>query len=173
MSAQTVAVDKARDANSRANGRPRSSRGLFRLVHRGVALLVFIGLWQLACQAKLHLLINFGNVPGPIAVAEAFIGFVQSPDAARHIGSSLIRIFSGFGLGAILAVPIGIWVARSRAGRRHPPHPSGNAPANSGGGLDSIVHSHVRHCRTKYDLHLLHWRILSDPAEHDSRSQRH
>ena len=57
-----------------------------------------IGLWQLACQAKLHLLINFGNVPGLIAVAGAFVEFVQSPDAARHIGSSLIRIFSGFGM---------------------------------------------------------------------------
>ena len=114
MSAQTIAVDKARNGNTNANGRPRSSGGIFRLVHRGVALLASIGLWQLACQSKLHLLINFGNVPGPIAVAEAFIGFVQSPDAARHISSSLVRIFSGFGLGAILAVPIGIWVARSR-----------------------------------------------------------
>src|ERR1700727_2267520 len=98
MSAQTVAVDKAREANSKATGRAGSSWGILRLVHRGVALLIFIGLWQLACQAKLNLLINFGNVPGPIAVAEAFIGFVQSPDASRHIGSSLIRIFSGFGL---------------------------------------------------------------------------
>lgn len=32
-----------------------------------------------------------------------FTEFVRSPDAGRHIGSSLIRIFSGFGIGAILA----------------------------------------------------------------------
>jgi NitT/TauT family transport system permease protein len=114
MRAHPIVVENSRLANTNADGRSRSSGDVFRLVHRGVALLVFIGLWQLACQARLHLLINFGNVPGPIAVAQAFIGFVQSPDAARHIGSSLIRIFSGFGLGAILAVPIGIWVARSR-----------------------------------------------------------
>jgi NitT/TauT family transport system permease protein len=115
MSAQAVAVNKIREANTRPARRQRDSRGLFRLVHRGVALIVFIGLWQLACQTKLHLLINFGNVPGPTAVGGAFIEFVQSPDAARHVSSSLIRIFSGFSIGAIFAVPMGIWVARSRA----------------------------------------------------------
>jgi NitT/TauT family transport system permease protein len=114
MSAQPIVMEKAQDSNAKPSDRPQNSSGIIRLVHRGAALLVFIGLWQLACQAKLNLLINFGNVPGPSAVAEAFIGFVQSPDAARHIGSSLVRIFSGFGLGAILAVPIGIGVARSR-----------------------------------------------------------
>jgi NitT/TauT family transport system permease protein len=114
MSAQPIVVDKARDAKTKAKARPQTSGGIFRLVHRGTALLIFVGLWQLACQAKLHLLINFDNVPGPGAVAGAFIAFVQSPDAPRHIGSSLTRIFSGFGLGAVLAVPIGIAVARSR-----------------------------------------------------------
>jgi len=114
MSFQPSTVDEARGTNRKSIARPRGLRGTFRLVHRAAALAIFISIWQLACQIKLHVLINFGNIPGPIAVGGAFIGFVQSPDAARHIGSSLIRIFSGFGLGAILAVPIGIWVARSR-----------------------------------------------------------
>jgi NitT/TauT family transport system substrate-binding protein len=56
--------------------------------------------------------------------------------------------------------------------RGHAPHPSGNSPADPGRGLDTIVHSHVRHGRTKYDLHLLYRSILSGPAEHDSRGQR-
>ena len=115
MSAQPTTVEKAGTTSPRTKRRPRGSGGIFRLIHRGLALAVFIGLWQLACQTKFHLLVNFGNVPGPIEVAEAFIAFVQSPDAARHIGSSLIRIFSGFGLGAVLAVPVGIWIARSRS----------------------------------------------------------
>jgi NitT/TauT family transport system permease protein len=114
MSAQSSTIDEVRGTNRKAIARPRGLRGIFRLVHRAAALAIFIGLWQLACQAKLHVLINFGNIPGPIAVGAAFIGFVQSPDAVRHIGASLLRIFSGFGLGAVLAVPIGIWVARSR-----------------------------------------------------------
>jgi NitT/TauT family transport system permease protein len=115
MSALPIAVQKTRGTNTRPKRRSRGTGSLFRLVRRGAAFALFIGLWQLASQAKLHFLINFGNVPGPVAVAGAFIEFVQSPDAARHIGASLIRIFSGFGIGAILAVPIGIWVARSRA----------------------------------------------------------
>ena len=115
MSALPIAVQKTRGTNTRPKRRSRGTGSLFRLAHRGAALALFVGLWQLAAQAKLHFLINFGNVPGPVAVAGAFIEFVQSPDAARHIGASLIRIFSGFGIGAILAVPIGIWVARSRA----------------------------------------------------------
>jgi NitT/TauT family transport system permease protein len=115
MSAPPIAVQKTREANTRPGRRSNGPGSLFRLVHRGAALALFIGLWQLACQAKLHFLINFGNVPGPIAVAGAFTEFVRSPDTTRHVVSSLIRIFSGFGIGAILAVPIGIWVARSRA----------------------------------------------------------
>jgi NitT/TauT family transport system permease protein len=115
MSAQPTTVQTVRGIKTRPERRSRATGSLFRLAHRGAALVLFIGLWQLACQAKLHSIINFGNVPGPVAVAGAFIEFVQSPDAARHIGASLVRIFSGFGIGAILAVPIGIWVARSRA----------------------------------------------------------
>jgi NitT/TauT family transport system permease protein len=115
MSAQPIAVHKTRETNTRPERRSRGTGSLFRLLHRGAALALFIGLWQLAGQAKLNLLINFGNVPGPVAVAGAFIEFIQSPDAARHIGASLIRIFSGFGIGALLAVPIGILIARSRA----------------------------------------------------------
>jgi NitT/TauT family transport system permease protein len=115
MSALPIAVHRVRETNAGRDRRSRGSDSLFRLVHRGAALALFIALWQLACQAKFHFLINFGNVPGPVAVAGAFIEFVRSPDAARHIGSSLIRVFSGFGIGALLAVPIGIWIARSRA----------------------------------------------------------
>jgi NitT/TauT family transport system permease protein len=115
MSAPPIAVQKTHKTNTRPGRQSKGSASLFRLVHRGAALVLFCGLWQLACQAKLHILINFGNVPGPLAVAGAFAEFVHSPDAGRHVGASLIRIFSGFGIGAILAVPIGIWVARSRA----------------------------------------------------------
>lgn len=115
MNAPPNEVDKTRQTNTGHESQLPGSGSLFRLVRRGAALALFISLWQLACQAKLHFLINFGNVPGPTAVAGAFAEFVHSPDAARHLVSSLIRIFSGFGLGAILAVPIGIWIARSRA----------------------------------------------------------
>jgi NitT/TauT family transport system permease protein len=115
MSAPPIAVQKTSETKTTSGRRSPGATSLFRLVHRGAALALFIGLWQLACQAKLKFLINFGNVPGPVAVAGAFTEFVRSPDAARHVSASLIRIFSGFGIGAILAVPIGIWIARSRA----------------------------------------------------------
>jgi NitT/TauT family transport system permease protein len=110
-----MAVHKIRETNRERERRSRGTGSLSRLARRGAALALFVGLWQLACQAKLHFLINFGNVPGPVAVAGAFIEFVQSPNAAHHIGSSLIRVFSGFGIGALLAVPLGIWIARSPA----------------------------------------------------------
>jgi NitT/TauT family transport system permease protein len=115
MSALPVAAQKTRETNTRPERQSPGPGSLVRMVHRGAALAFFIGLWQLACQAQLHFLINFGNVPGPAAVAGAFVEFVRSPDATRHLVSSLIRVFSGFGIGAILAVPLGIRIARSRA----------------------------------------------------------
>jgi ABC-type nitrate/sulfonate/bicarbonate transport system permease component len=83
MSTLPIAVQKTRETNTGPEKRFRGTGSLFRLIHRGAALALFIGLWQLACQAKLHFLINFGNIPGPVAVAGAFTEFVRSPDAAR------------------------------------------------------------------------------------------
>jgi len=92
----------------------RSLAGLRRLLVRGVALLVFIGLWQAASANKVHFIVNFTYVPPPIEVATAAKEFVQSPKAPKHVVNSIRRVLIGFGLAALTAIPLGLAVGRSR-----------------------------------------------------------
>lgn len=87
---------------------------LRRLVIRLVAVAAFAGLWQLASDHKSHFVINFTHVPAPTAVAESAADFLRSPKASRHVLSSLRRVAFGFGLAALIAVPLGLIIGRSR-----------------------------------------------------------
>jgi len=83
-----------------------------RLGIRILALGVFLLAWQLASEKKVHVIINFAHVPAPTAVAKASVDFFGSPKAVRHITSSVQRVFIGFGLASLLAIPLGLLIGR-------------------------------------------------------------
>ena len=102
-----VAADRARPRFGRVSK-------LRRWAVRLVSLAFFIGLWQVASTRKAHVLINFANVPAPTEVYEAAVDFGRSPRALRNVTSSLTRIFFGFGIAALLAIPLGVLIGRVR-----------------------------------------------------------
>jgi hypothetical protein len=81
---------------------------------RALSLLICLLLWQAACAHRLNLIVNFQNIPAPTKVSGAFAQLVQSSKLLTHVWSSVVRIFVGFGLAAILAVGLGLLVGRVR-----------------------------------------------------------
>jgi NitT/TauT family transport system permease protein len=78
------------------------------------SLFLWLALWQVASLREWDFLFRFENVPAPTEVADAVGELVLSPKLAGHVGSSLRRIFLGFGLAAVLGVLLGVLVGRLR-----------------------------------------------------------
>jgi NitT/TauT family transport system permease protein len=71
--------------------------------------------WQAASASHLNLgIITFANVPTPVEVLKAGIDFVKSPKLINDISSSLMRVFAGYGVAALLGFALGIAIGRSR-----------------------------------------------------------
>lgn len=75
----------------------------------GISLILFFGLWQVA--AVLH----FAPpqfLPSPVEVLEKLVQLMQTPFAGytlqQHVWSSLVRFAMGFGLAAVIGVPLGL-----------------------------------------------------------------
>ena len=92
----------------------RGLPGLRRIAIRTVALIAFLGLWQVASATKSRFIINFAFVPPPTTVAKSAAEFVLSPKAPHHVINSVRRVLVGFGLSALVAVPLGLAIGRSR-----------------------------------------------------------
>lgn len=115
MATSALALEEEFETSiSRPKPRLWSAAKLQRWVVRLVSLGFFIGLWQVASTQKAHVLINFANVPAPSEVYEAAVDFAQSPRALRNVTSSVTRIFFGFGIAALLAIPLGVLIGRAR-----------------------------------------------------------
>ncbi|KAF1019947.1 MAG: putative aliphatic sulfonates transport permease protein SsuC [Paracidovorax wautersii] len=71
--------------------------------------------WHLATRYRWDLgLLTFRNVPSPTDVAEAAWALAQSPQVAQHLGASLARVFSGFGIAAVIGIGLGLLIGRLR-----------------------------------------------------------
>lgn len=77
---------------------------------------VLVGLWYVVC------LITKGELPTPVATFIVFWELIKDPfydygpndkGIALQLGSSLVRVFSGFLMGALVAIPIGILMGAS------------------------------------------------------------
>lgn len=97
-----------------ASGNPALTVAARRLAVRLLALAFFITCWQFASTQKSWLIVNFANIPSPVEVAAAAGDYLRSPTIARDVESSLRRIFIGFGIATLLAIPLGILIGRSR-----------------------------------------------------------
>ena len=82
---------------------------------RALSIAACIAGWQAASTAHINLgLITFANVPTPVEVFDAGIAFLKSPKLVSDVSSSLMRVFAGFGIAAVLGVFLGIAIGRSR-----------------------------------------------------------
>lgn len=79
-----------------------------------VSIAVWLAAWELASRWELELFFRFENIPAPSEVVVALGELLQTPKFAAHVGNSIVRIFLGFGIAALLAVPIGLLIGRFR-----------------------------------------------------------
>jgi NitT/TauT family transport system permease protein len=83
---------------------------------RGFSILACVALWQLASSLHANLgVVTFRNVPPPTEVAESAVVLLKSPKLLAHVGSSLWRVFAGYGAAVVIGVAFGFAIGRSRA----------------------------------------------------------
>ncbi|SFJ07830.1 ABC transporter permease [Bradyrhizobium sp. Gha] len=89
---------------------------VIRCLIRGCSVLSCVALWQLASSLHANLgVITFRNVPPPTEVVESALALLKSPKLLAHVGSSLWRVFAGYGAAAVAGVAFGFAIGRSRA----------------------------------------------------------
>jgi sulfonate transport system permease protein len=98
---------------------PNNRRGRWRASVRSGAIglasiLVWLAAWELASRYELELFFRFENIPAPSEVVLALGELLQTPKFAAHVGNSVLRIFVGFGIAAVLAVSLGLVIGRFR-----------------------------------------------------------
>lgn len=86
-----------------------------RVTLRVLALILCIGFWQAASVNRLDLgIVTFRYVPAPTEVAAGAWQLFQSPKLFAHVTNSLVRVFAGFGVAALLGILLGLVIGRSR-----------------------------------------------------------
>ncbi|MGO6994745.1 ABC transporter permease [Rhizobium leguminosarum] len=84
-------------------------------LRRAGSIAICLLLWQMASTLRLDLgLITFRNVPSPVDVLNAAIGFARSPKLFAHVSSSLERVFAGYAIAAVAGIAFGLIIGRSR-----------------------------------------------------------
>ncbi len=76
---------------------------------RFFSLFLFFGIWQALCLIKFNFFVNFTNLPSPLEVLGATIEFF-SGDFMKHINASVVRVLSGFLIGSILGIGLGLFI---------------------------------------------------------------
>ncbi len=115
-----AARDAAQAGGAAAESGSRTSRGMRRRLF-GVAwpivvsAVAFVALWQAVVFVS-----GFKSfvLPGPWTVLERFVAAWADGTMWPHVQQTLIEVLLGFGLGASLALVVGILLARSRLAER-------------------------------------------------------
>lgn len=77
------------------------------LARRFASLVLFFSIWQFLCAIEFNVFINFQFLPSPVEVFQATLEFLTSGPWV-HFRSSIARVFIGFAIASLLAVPLGI-----------------------------------------------------------------
>lgn len=80
----------------------------------GASIALWLLAWEWASRRELDLFFRFENIPAPSEVVLAFAELLQTPKFLAHVGSSVARVFAGFGVAALLAVASGLLIGRFR-----------------------------------------------------------
>jgi len=79
--------------------------GLHRVLPAIVVIALIIGVWWLVVVAT-HSVV----FPTPLQVVTGTIELIRDGTLWQHIGASLFRVGTGFGLAVLVAVPLGLWM---------------------------------------------------------------
>jgi len=85
-----------------------------RLAVRLAALALGVVAWHWATEVNLNAYINFENVPGPLAVWDAFTAQIAGSEFYIHILVSMQRIMIGYSLATVVGIILGLATGRSR-----------------------------------------------------------
>jgi NitT/TauT family transport system permease protein len=95
------------------------NRGRLRALLVGaVSLAVFLLAWHLLTVNRVSLHVRFVNVPSPAMVLASLTKVGQDAKFLAHVYLSCRRIFIGFALAALIAVPLGLIMGRFRLVRQ-------------------------------------------------------
>lgn len=97
-------------------GRAAPASPARRRVRRAAAIVVCVGVWQLAVHLRLSLgIVTFANVPAPSDVIPALWALLHSPKLPMHLFASLSRVLVGFCAAAAVGIGLGLAIGRYRA----------------------------------------------------------
>jgi NitT/TauT family transport system permease protein len=82
-----------------------------------LSLLGFVLFWQAASRGRWDLGLRFQFVPAPTDVLRSAQDLFRSPLLLSHIRSSVLRVYAGFFVAAVLAVGLGLAVGRFKVAR--------------------------------------------------------
>jgi NitT/TauT family transport system permease protein len=81
------------------------------------SLVSLFAIWYLGTKYRIDFFIRFTNVPTPGEVMNKVLEVNKSSKFLTNIGISVRRIFSGFCIAILVAVPMGLLIGRYRAAR--------------------------------------------------------
>jgi NitT/TauT family transport system permease protein len=79
-----------------------------------MSLALLLVTWHLLTKYRVNFVVRFTNVPSPESVFESLKRAAHDPKFASHVLLSCRRIFIGFALAAVVAVPLGLVMGRFR-----------------------------------------------------------
>jgi len=85
-----------------------------RILLRGLSIVSFLALWQLASIHHLRWPIDFTNIPSPSETALAFLNLLHAPKIAKDAWFSIVRVSAGFSVAAVLGIVLGLIIGVSR-----------------------------------------------------------
>ena len=89
-------------------------QGLRALVIGAMSLGLFLLAWHLLTTYRVSVHVRFVNVPSPAMVFDSLMRAAHDPRFLSHVYLSCRRIFIGFTIAAIVAVPLGLVMGRFR-----------------------------------------------------------
>jgi NitT/TauT family transport system permease protein len=92
---------------------PRSTSRIERIAYPLAALVVFAALWHLAVRWSGT---NVFPTPGDTLVGMAELA--RSGALGKHVKSSLVRVFAGYGLAVVVGMPVGLLMGTKEAAAR-------------------------------------------------------
>ncbi|QYR21350.1 ABC transporter permease [Paenibacillus sp. sptzw28] len=95
--------------------RPAAGRkGLAAYAVRAASVLLFLLIWHLLVHYNVLYPLQFGNLPKPLEILEAWRIDLTQAQYYKDIWMSTARVATGILLGLTLAVPLGLWIGLSR-----------------------------------------------------------
>ncbi|HVZ03961.1 ABC transporter permease [Hyphomicrobium sp.] len=92
-----------------------TSNGRGRWILQASSIAACLLAWQAASSFHADLgIVTFANVPTPVEVLKAGIDFAKSPKLLNDLSSSLMRVFAGYGIAAVVGIALGVAIGRSR-----------------------------------------------------------